>query len=97
MEYSMVDLMIMTKVDKMGRTVIPSPIRKILDLKEGDYVEWSVEEGRIVIRKKLSLDRNTIRKRFRELREKAPDCFTEEEEAEDKWALEEWALAKLGL
>jgi len=90
--------MVTTKVDKMGRTVIPSYIRKILDLKEGDRVEWSVEEGKVVVRKKLPIDKDAIKKRFNELKKKAPDCFTEEEEeVEDKWALEEWALAKLGL
>lgn len=90
--------MVTTKVDKMGRTVIPSSIRKILNLKEGDRVEWSLEEGKVVVRKKLPMDRDAIKKRFNELRRKAPDCFTEEEEeAEDKWALEKWALAKLGL
>jgi len=31
--------MITTKVDKMGRTVIPSLIRRMLNIKEGDYVE----------------------------------------------------------
>jgi len=89
--------MITTKVDKMGRTVIPSPVRKVLGIKEGDYVEWIIEEGRVIVRKKLEVNEDLIRRRFEELRRKAPECFTEKEEGEDKWALEYWALAKLGL
>ena len=53
-------------------------------------------KGKVVVRKKLPIDKDAIKKRFNELKKKAPDCFTEEE-VEDKWALEEWALAKLGL
>jgi len=86
----------LTKVDKMGRTVIPSGIRKILNIKEGDYIEWTIENNKIIIRKKMPIDKNLIKKRFEELRKKAPECFTEEEVEEDKWALREWALAKLG-
>ena len=77
----------LTKVDKMGRTVIPSGIRKILNIKEGDYIEWTIENNKVIIRKKMPIDKNLIKKRFEELRKKAPQCFTEEV-GEDKWALE---------
>jgi len=93
----MVNILITTKVDKMGRTVIPSPIRKILGIREGDHVEWVIEEGRVVVRKKIQVNEDAVRRRFKELRAKAPKCFIEKEEREDKWALEYWALAKLGL
>jgi len=89
--------MVLAKVDKMGRTVIPSEIRKILEIKEGDYIEWTIENNKVIVRKKISVDKNFIKKRLEELRKKAPECFTEEEVEEDKWALREWALAKLGL
>ena len=90
--------MITTKVDKMGRTVIPSPIRKMLNIKEGDYVEWIVDDDKVFVRKRLVIDREAIKRRFNELRKSAPKCFTEKErEEEDKWGLREWALAKLGL
>jgi len=89
--------MVLTKVDKMGRTVIPSEIRKILEIKEGDYIEWTIENNKVIVRKKISVDKNFIKKRLEELRKKAPECFTEEEVEEDKWALREWSLAKLGL
>ena len=88
--------MVLTKVDKVGRTVIPSEIRKILEIKEGDYIEWTIENNKVIVRKKISVDKNFIKKRLEELRKKAPECFTEEEVEEDKWALREWALAKLG-
>jgi len=83
---------ILTKVDKMGRTVIPSEIRRILEIKEGDYIEWTIENNKVIVKKKISVDKNLIRSRFEELRKKAPKCFTEEEVEEDKWM-----LAKLGL
>lgn len=89
--------MIRTKIDKMGRTVIPSPIRRFLEIKEGDYVEWLVEDNKVIVRKKLNLDEERIKARFRELRSRAPRCFVEEAEEEDKWGLREWSLAKLGL
>ena len=93
----MVNFMLTSKIDKMGRTVIPSLIRKVLDLKEGDYVEWLIDEGRVVIRKKIQVDKTIIKRRFEELRKKAPECFVGGKEVEDKWALKEWALVKLGL
>ncbi|MCD6513791.1 MAG: AbrB/MazE/SpoVT family DNA-binding domain-containing protein [Candidatus Odinarchaeota archaeon] len=90
--------MITTKVDKMGRTVIPSKIRKLLNLKEGDLIEWIIENNKIVIKKYLHIDKTVIENRFNLLKQKAPKCFTEkEDEEEDKWASKEWALAKLGL
>ncbi|MHA1581446.1 MAG: hypothetical protein ACTSYM_02940 [Candidatus Baldrarchaeia archaeon] len=46
-------------------------------------------------KKKLSTNKSLIKRRFEELRRKAPECFTKEEMEEDKWALKEWALAKL--
>jgi antitoxin PrlF len=40
-----------TKVGKNSRTTIPREVRKILDIKEGDFVEWAFEDGRIIIRR----------------------------------------------
>lgn len=97
MVYTMVIEVRATKIDKMGRTVVPSPIRKIMDIKEGDYIEWVIEDGKIYVRKRLKIDKKTIKKRFNQLRKTAPKCFTEKPEEEDKWGLQEWALAKLGL
>jgi AbrB family looped-hinge helix DNA binding protein len=32
------------KVDRIGRVVIPSPIREIMDIEEGDFVTLKVME-----------------------------------------------------
>lgn len=61
----------LTKVDKMGRTVIPSNIRKILNIKEGDYIEWTIENNKAIVRKKVSIDKNLIKKDLKNL-EKGP-------------------------
>jgi len=58
----------------------------------------NIDRGDKIIdrKKKVSTNKSLIKKRLEELRRKAPECFTEEEVEEDKWALKEWALAKLG-
>ncbi len=38
------------KVDDLGRVVIPSSIRKLLDIREGDELEVHVEDGQVVMR-----------------------------------------------
>jgi AbrB family looped-hinge helix DNA binding protein len=48
--------MLETKIDKMGRAVIPSEIRRILDTKEGDHIEWRIEGNKIIIKKKIVTD-----------------------------------------
>jgi AbrB family looped-hinge helix DNA binding protein len=37
------------KIDSLGRIVIPSEIRQLLGLNEGDIVEIDVEDGSIVL------------------------------------------------
>jgi AbrB family transcriptional regulator, transcriptional pleiotropic regulator of transition state genes len=37
------------KIDRLGRVVIPSPIRQQLDIAEGDELEVSVEGDRVVL------------------------------------------------
>jgi transcriptional pleiotropic regulator of transition state genes len=40
------------KVDRLGRVVLPSELRKQLEIREGDLIEIAVdEEGRIVLEK----------------------------------------------
>jgi AbrB family transcriptional regulator, transcriptional pleiotropic regulator of transition state genes len=39
------------KIDHLGRIVIPAELRRLLDIKEGDYVQFSAEDGRVVIDK----------------------------------------------
>lgn len=40
-----------TKLGRYNRTTIPSEVRKLLELSEGDEVLWVFEEGRIVVEK----------------------------------------------
>jgi AbrB family looped-hinge helix DNA binding protein len=40
-----------TKVGRTNRTTIPESIRKLLQIKEGDFLEWIFDNGRIFIRK----------------------------------------------
>jgi len=43
-----------TRVGRYYRTTIPREVRKILGLNSGDSVEWVLEGGRIVVRKRVS-------------------------------------------
>jgi len=40
-----------TKIGRDLRTTVPREVRKILDIKEGDTVEWVFEDGRIIVRR----------------------------------------------
>jgi len=40
-----------TKVGKYFRTTVPREVRKILEIKENDTVEWVLERDRIIVRK----------------------------------------------
>jgi AbrB family looped-hinge helix DNA binding protein len=40
-----------TKLGKFNRTTIPESVRRLLQVKEGDFVEWIFNDGRIFIRK----------------------------------------------
>lgn len=39
------------KVDELGRVVLPSELRRRFRINEGDYLEISVEDGRIILTK----------------------------------------------
>lgn len=39
------------KVDDLGRIVLPAELRKSFDIREGDRIEISVEEDRIILSK----------------------------------------------
>jgi len=41
-----------TRVGRYYRTTIPREVRKILGLSSGDSVEWVLEDGKIVLRKR---------------------------------------------
>ena len=40
-----------TKVGKYFRTTVPREVRKILEIKENDIVEWILEGNKIIIKK----------------------------------------------
>jgi AbrB family looped-hinge helix DNA binding protein len=40
-----------TKIGRDLRTTVPREVRKILDIREGDIVEWVYEDEKIVIRR----------------------------------------------
>jgi len=40
-----------TRVDKNNRTTVPREVRKLLEVANGDTIEWVYEEGRIYVRK----------------------------------------------
>jgi transcriptional pleiotropic regulator of transition state genes len=39
------------RIDHLGRIVIPAELRRLLDINEGDYIQFSAEDGRVVIEK----------------------------------------------
>lgn len=41
-----------SKVTRGTITTIPKSVRLALKIKEGDVIEWHVEDGKIVVRKK---------------------------------------------
>ncbi len=42
---------IFRRIDSLGRFVLPMEIRKNLDIKENDYLEVMVQEGKIILKK----------------------------------------------
>ncbi len=47
----MLDLAV-TRVGKFYRTTVPREVRKILEPKENDEIEWILDDGKIIIKKK---------------------------------------------
>ena len=41
-----------TRIGKYSRTTVPREVRRLLELKESDEIEWVFEDGKIIIRKK---------------------------------------------
>ncbi len=41
-----------TRLGRYYRTTVPREVRKILELKEDDVIEWVLENNKIVIRKR---------------------------------------------
>jgi transcriptional pleiotropic regulator of transition state genes len=45
---------VLRKVDELGRIVIPIDVRKQLGIKEGETLEISIENNKIVLEKKYA-------------------------------------------
>ncbi|MEB3756634.1 MAG: AbrB/MazE/SpoVT family DNA-binding domain-containing protein [Desulfurococcales archaeon] len=52
-----------TKVGKYFRTTVPREVRKILEIKENDTVEWVLEKDRIIVRR----GKENVDKTYREV------------------------------
>lgn len=89
MEYS--------KIDRQGRVVIPSRIRRLVGIEGEAEVSIRVEGRRIII----ELISRDLERKVEEWREVALSTrlepFTEEVEETWKWVSEEYAKRKLGL
>lgn len=45
------EIKIIRKIDELGRLVVPKDIRTTLDIQDGDELEFTVENGALVVRK----------------------------------------------
>lgn len=43
-----------TRIGKYYRTTVPREVRKLLEINEGDRIEWVFEEGRVIVRRAVS-------------------------------------------
>jgi transcriptional pleiotropic regulator of transition state genes len=46
---------VVRKIDELGRIVIPSELRKVFGIREGDQLEISVDGERIILQKRLDV------------------------------------------
>ncbi len=86
-----------TKVDNLGRTSVPSKIRKLLKINKGDNIVWKQEEGKVIVEKaEEGKDAEEI---IQWLQENAPECGMWESQKTDykTEGLDAWSKKKLGL
>lgn len=50
---------IIRRVDELGRIVIPVELRKYLNIKEGEYLEFSIKDESIILNKKSIIKQNS--------------------------------------
>ncbi len=43
-----------TKLGRYSRTTVPEEVRKLLDLHEGDMMAWILENGNIVVERRIN-------------------------------------------
>ena len=46
---------VVRKIDELGRIVLPSELRRVFGIREGDELEISVDGERIILQKRLDL------------------------------------------
>jgi AbrB family transcriptional regulator, transcriptional pleiotropic regulator of transition state genes len=46
---------VVRKIDELGRIVLPSELRRVFGIKEGDELEISVDEDRVILQKRQDL------------------------------------------
>ena len=46
---------VIRKIDELGRIVLPSEIRKVFGIREGDELDISVEDDRVILQKRRDL------------------------------------------
>ncbi len=86
-----------TKVDDLGRTSVPSKIRKLLNINKGDNIVWKQEEGKVIVEKdEEGKDTEEV---IQWLQENAPECGVWEPQKTDYKieGMESWSKKKLGL
>jgi len=42
-----------TRIGRYYRTTVPREVRRILELRENDEIEWVLENDRVIVRKRL--------------------------------------------
>jgi len=85
------------KVDRQGRLVLPSHVRKTLGLKDGGRIFIRVNGSRVVLEPAFEdLSERVAEWEEATLRLKS-EAFTEEVEESWKWMSHEYARRKLGL
>lgn len=88
-----------TKISTQGRTVIPVEIRRKLDIREGEEVEWTLDEGVIVVRPVR--EEKTPDEIMRYLKDHPAEIKAVEPKAvpldPERRMMDEWARRKLGL
>jgi AbrB family looped-hinge helix DNA binding protein len=76
-----------TRMTRKGQVTIPVAIRQALSLKQGDYVDWLIEEGHVRLRRSSSIVARTAGI----LKSDGPSYTTEEERAAAEQAIAEEA------
>ncbi|MFP3951970.1 MAG: AbrB/MazE/SpoVT family DNA-binding domain-containing protein [Candidatus Bathyarchaeia archaeon] len=88
-----------TKVSSQGRTVIPVEIRRKLDIREGEEVEWTLEDG--VIKVSPVREESSPTEIMEYLKDNLVDVNPMKARAvssdPDRQMMYEWARRKLGL